>query len=177
MHFDPVRYGPEVHEILGLGENGQRLIPLVREAPFSAEATHILRTATAGGLFPRAAAPEAALSGLWLYFAGFDEAHEIAQGIDHADGSYWHAILHRQEPDPGNASYWYRQVGRHPVFPALRDAATDLGMQAGSEWNPFDFIHFCTKAMKAGFADEMLARRVQLAEWQLLFDHCARPVR
>ncbi len=27
----------------------------------------------------------------------------------------WHAILHRQEPDAGNAAYWFRQAGPHPV--------------------------------------------------------------
>ena len=46
---------------------------------------------------------------LWLY--GFlDESHSIAQGIDSAEGSYWHALMHRSEGDFSNSKYWYRRV-------------------------------------------------------------------
>ena len=59
------------------------------------------------GPFPRARVPEAALSGLYLYFSCWDEAHVIAQDLSSAEGSFWHGIVHRQEPDAENASYWF----------------------------------------------------------------------
>jgi hypothetical protein len=78
-------------------------------------------------LFAASRAPEAAMSGFYVYFSCFDEAHSIAQDIQTAEGSYWHAIVHRQEPDAGNAAYWFRRVGRHPIFPALARAAGRRG--------------------------------------------------
>ena len=134
-------------------------------------------------MFPAAAAPEAALAGLWLYFSCLDESHSVAQEIETADGSFWHGIMHRQEPDAGNSGYWFRRVGSHPVFPALREAAAEIlaskpstPMKLGSRWDPFAFIDFCEEArLKPGSGQERLALEIQRAEWQLLFDHCARP--
>ncbi|MBC8164254.1 MAG: hypothetical protein H7Y20_00105 [Bryobacteraceae bacterium] len=145
-----------------------------------------MRSASAAALFPQARAPEAAMSGLWLYFFCFDEAHDTANSIATAEGSFWHGILHRQEPDASNAGYWFRQVGKHPIFPRLvEEAQTILSeypafatFRLGSEWNPFEFINLCEKAAELpGSDEETAARRIQLAEWQLLFDYCARPPR
>jgi hypothetical protein len=79
--------------------------------------------------------------------------------------------MHRMEGDAYNAGYWFRRIGRHPVFPALARKAARLGYGDGGTWDPFAFIRFCEAA--PGTKDEDLARRVQLAEWQLLFDYCA----
>ncbi len=115
------------------------------------------------------------MAGLYLYFSCLDEAHTIAQGLATAEGAWWHAIMHRQEPDAGNSAYWFRQVGAHPVFPALRDAAAALGVDFGAVWDPFAFIELCERVRRApGSDDEQRAREVQRAEWQLLFDFCAR---
>ena len=115
------------------------------------------------------------LAGIWTYLSCFDEAHKLAQDIHHADGSYWHAILHRREPDAGNAGYWFRRVGTHPIFPELRLEAEKLGYAVGATWDPFAFIDFCENARaRPGSRDERTACAVTLAEWQLLFDHCAR---
>jgi len=98
------------------------------------------------------------------------------QDIATPEGSYWHAIVHRQEPDAGNSAYWFRQVGAHAIFPALRDAAAEIGIPVGPRWNPQAFIDLCERAGQSpGSELERQAREVQRAEWQLLFDYCARP--
>ncbi len=71
------------------------------------------------------------MAGLYLYFSCLDQAHSIAQNIATAEGSFWHGIMHRQEPDAGNASYWFSRVGRHPIFPALHREAAALGLTFG----------------------------------------------
>jgi hypothetical protein len=66
-------------------------------------------------------------------------------------------------------------VGKHPIFPALREEARYFRFDTGAEWNPFEFIEFCDAARgRPGSEEERIAMHVQLAEWQLLFDYCAR---
>jgi len=173
--FDPAVYGPQVAAILALEGNGQREMPLAGGICSSGEAR---RRIEAGGaeLFPGARAPEAALAGLMVYFSLMDEAHQVAQRVENQDNNFWHGIVHRREPDVGNASYWFRRVGAHPIFPVLREEAARLGVNFGEHWDPFAFIDWCERARpKAGSAEEQGAMAVQLAEWQLLFDYCARP--
>jgi hypothetical protein len=62
-------------------------------------------------------------AGLWLACDFLDESHAISQEIETASGSYWHGIMHRREPDPDNAKYWFRRVRQHPVFRPLAAAA------------------------------------------------------
>jgi hypothetical protein len=180
MIFDPDSYGPEVALFLSVA-GGVRPMPLVIEHCASEDARDLLRGTTAANLLPHAPAPQAALSGLWLYIDCFEESHGISQDIPSAEGSYWHGILHRREPDAGNAAYWLRRVGVHPVFRELHRAATAIvesggvDLRLGSDWNPFAFIDFCEAArQRRGSREEEVARYIQLAEWQLLFDYCAR---
>jgi hypothetical protein len=53
------------------------------------------------------------LIALWYDAKGdWDKAHEVAQSIHTARGSWVHAYLHRKEGDMSNASYWYARAGR-----------------------------------------------------------------
>jgi hypothetical protein len=176
-------YGPVVSRILAIDQHGGRLMPLLAGGCSSKEAGALLKKQKASDLFCGARDPEAALGGLWLYYSGFDECHEIVQEIAAAEGSFWHAIAHRQEPDAGNSAYWFRRVGLHPVFGELRDAAAEIGARfgkhgfdPGAKWDPFAFIEFCENArQRPGSEMERAAIEIQRAEWQLLFDYCARP--
>jgi hypothetical protein len=171
-----------VARILALDQDGNRLIPLVSGGMQPKEAHAALSKQKASDLFPGAPAPEAALAGLWVYFSCFDQGHKIAQDIETPEGSFWHAILHRQEPDPGNAAYWFRQAGAHPVFADLANAAAavvghypEAGFGVDGRWDPFAFIDFCEQARcMPGTPAERAALEIQRAEWQLLFDYCAR---
>ena len=123
----------------------------------------------------QAIVPETARAGLYLYFGFWNEAHEIAQEIPDADGSYWHGIVHRQEPDPGNAAYWVSRVGQHPIYPALAQRAAEIEPSLGGGWNPQAFIDYCEAARKKpGSETEKRALEIQRVEWRLLFDHSMR---
>ena len=182
MSFDSGRYGAEVASILALDADGARLMPLAAGRCSSEEARRALAATSATRLFGGSFAPFAAMSGLWLYFSCLDESHRLSQDVDSAEGSFWHGIMHRQEPDAGNAGYWFRRVGEHLTFPALSAAAHELlqyhngaTLRLKNKWDPFAFIDFCENARAhPGSPDEQLALAIQSAEWQLLFDHCAR---
>lgn len=107
-------------------------------------------------------------AGLWLAFGYWAQAHEVAQDLDTPEGSFWHAVLHRREPDPGNAKYWFRLVGSHPVLTALVAQAPALGYTFTT---PSAFVDFCETVRDTGTPAEEVARRVQALEWRLLFDH------
>jgi hypothetical protein len=169
MQFDSKAYGPEVAGIFALDGDGERLMPLVHEAGASDEVKAALAI-----LARRKLVSEAVLAGLYLYFSCWEEAHEIAQNISTPEGSYWHAIVHRQEPDAGNAGYWFQQVGVHPIFPALREQAAKIGVDFGPRWDPIAFIEMCERGRQQPGSDaERMAMEAQRAEWQLLFDYCA----
>lgn len=181
MDFDPGRYGPEVARILAMGDNGNRLTGLVCGPCVSEEARRTLAQHRAVDLFPARRDPEAAMAGLWLYFSCFEEAHHLVETPKTSDGEYWHGILHRQEPDPGNAAYWFRRVGRHPVCAGLAAEAKEILQRYPNaefrvgQWDPFAFVHFCERARRQPGSDqEQVAKEIQRAEWQLLFDYSAR---
>jgi hypothetical protein len=116
-------------------------------------------------------AARACLAGLWLYHDFLDESHAISQELDTKEGSFWHAIMHRREPDAGNSKYWWHRVGPHPVLDQLVKAAPGVGY---AYTTPQAFVDFCERVRGTRSADEDLAKRVQALEWQLLFDWCYR---
>lgn len=179
--FDPRAYGDEVAALLALAGDGQRPMAL-QCGPTTNETARRLLTAKRTALFAGARFPEAALSGLLLYFDCWDDSHKVAQNLQTVEGSYWHAIVHRREPDDWNSNYWFQRVPQHPVFPALREAAakaaqaSDAGWKPGVTWDAAAFIKLCAEGRrKPGSPAERLAVEIQRLEWQLLFDYCASP--
>jgi hypothetical protein len=125
-------------------------------------------------LFPQARDAGAALSGLLLMAGHWDRCHQIAQNISSREGSYWHAIAHRIEPDSWNAGYWFRRVGDHPIFVALQEQASKAGWRAQSHWDPHAFLVLCDEARTtADSGKQETARQIQRAECDLLFSWCA----
>jgi hypothetical protein len=119
------------------------------------------------------------LSALWLLHNFLDESHTLCQSIETSEGSYWHAIMHRREPDYSNSKYWFRRVGDHPLYkslgPAARMAAVGRDKMAIFEhdWDPYAFVDLCEWSSR-GNVDEMMCRLVAQEEWKLLFDYCYR---
>lgn len=63
---------------------------------------------------PAGISPE--LRALWHAKAGnWEAAHDIAQDLPGAAGSWIHGLLHAIEGDFGNSAYWYRRAGRTPI--------------------------------------------------------------
>ena len=100
------------------------------------------------------------LSALWLGAGDIHLSHSISQDLPSAEGSFLHGIMHRREGDFGNAKYWFRRVGAHPVFQQIAEL-TD-----GHYSDPFDFVDHCQRAWAEGQAD--LCMESQWAEWQAL---------
>ena len=96
-------------------------------------------------------------AGLHLLNDDIHNCHIIAQEHENSDGNYWHAILHRREPDYWNSKYWYRRVDNHPVIQQMKNE--EVG------WDPFNFVDQCEKFNKAQ------ERQIQLQEMTLLLNY------
>ncbi len=185
MTFDPQAYGPPLAELLrGAPQNS-----LGPGQPNSAVRAQ-LAALDSTQLFSKQPIADpsmarACLAGIWLRHDFLDQSHAISQDIETPTGSYWHGIMHRREPDYGNAKYWFRRVGRHPVFDALAVEAQSLegappqltaagSLQAGASWDPFQFVDLCQQAARDHGPLEALCQAVQQREWELLFDFCYR---
>lgn len=107
------------------------------------------------------------LAGFWLLAGNLERSHSFSQELPCRDGSFWHGIMHRREGDFGNAKYWFRKVGNHPVFEQLAD------LTGGTYEDPFDFVDACSSAVrKKGGGAYQSCMITQWAEWQALMVHC-----
>jgi hypothetical protein len=156
-------------------------LPLVRSEMREHPQLDSMARQSARELFPGARDPESAHSGLLLLLGGWQQAHETAQEIARREGSYWHAILHRMEPDISNAGYWFRRVGLHPIFKDLRNGAAEIVAQdpdvrwaIRDKWDPFGFLEFFEAASsKTSTVSHQAAAGIQSLEWRLLFEWCS----
>lgn len=174
----------------GLGDDDLAGAPaLVRERPKRSWLRPALEESAWAELLPRASrTSRLALAAALLQIHDFwDASHEAAQQADDLGervvSAYWHGIAHRREPDPGNASYWFRRVGRHPEFKTLAEAARPLLETYGTpklaerllprgSWDPFAFIGLCSEARR-GTPEEELARALQRMEMIALLEATA----
>lgn len=135
-------------------------------------------------LFPRALSPRGARAGLLLHHGQWEEAHRVAQDLETPEGSFWHGIIHRLEPDPANAAYWFRRTGRHAVFPSLRAAVREIEaryprcrLKMGRDWDPLGWIDFWESARRDKAAEDWrMAADIDRAEWGILYQYCVNPV-
>jgi hypothetical protein len=182
VRFDPAAYGP----VMG-GLISDHVPPLGPGTPNAAVRPRLqsltVDSAFAGQQVADQDAAQCCISALWLWHNFLDESHTISQEIDTIEGSYWHGIMHRREPDYGNAKYWFRRVPRHPIFEPLAKSIVLAGSELDGPaefladlkaWDPFRFVDLCEAIARGRSQCESLARDVARTEWELLFDHCYR---
>jgi hypothetical protein len=172
-----------------LGPEGSEGLPLVQGAPRHDWTAGALEERAWIELLPSTSRPVrlALAAGLLQVFDAWDASHQAAQQADdlgeRAFSAYWHGIAHRREPDSGNASYWFRRVGRHALFPTLGERARRIAtaegnpgvgdrLAPGDVWNPFAFIDFCAEGHPAGGVAP-LARKLQRLEMVVLLQATA----
>lgn len=116
-------------------------------------------------------------AGLLLLHDDLDGSHSQSQTIEGEEGhygDYWHAIMHRREPDYGNAKYWFRRVGRHsamrPLAKALREGGLglipepwDSRLSGSGGWDSMALVDLCEAAARNPALDAV-ARRIQRIE-------------
>lgn len=166
--------------------------PPVRSAPQWPALGPSLAEPALAGIFPRAPRPArlALAAGLLQVHDFWDESHHAAQEAEDRGernvAAYWHGVAHRREPDPGNAAYWFRRIGPHPVFAPLAAGASELledysdpapaaRLLRDGRWDPFAMIELCTSA-RSGTPAAALAGRLQRLELILLLDATLAPL-
>ena len=108
------------------------------------------------------------------------------------DATYVHALLHRQEGEFvgqegggmvgwDNAAFWFSQVGRHPLYPAVLEGAARLAkgnraakahvLRHGKGWKPRLFLELCQETQGTDSKLAQFCRAVMNLEWRLLLDH------
>lgn len=164
----------------GLGDAESAGPPLVRRSPPHPKLAGLATEAALAGLFPLAPRPArlALAAGLLQILDVWDASHTAAQESDdqgdRSTAAYWHLIAHRREPDPGNALYWARRIGRHPIHPSLAEAAAPLlvsdpalaaRLTPGGVWSAAAMIDLATQSRHA-----TIAHRLQRLEMVALLE-------
>jgi hypothetical protein len=183
--FTPADYGPVFAELL----ETDRCRPLDAGRPDKSMRAALERV-TLSSAFAHAKVADGdmancCLAGVWLLYDFLDESHSISQSVHTTSGSFWHGVMHRREGDYSNAKYWFNRVGSHEVFGELPSRVTHFAddpstkpladqLVSSGRFDPFAFVDACKSAHRTGGVEEAFCRRVQQAEWELLFAHCYR---
>lgn len=115
--------------------------------------------------------------GLWLLAGELHRSHDYSQQIDTPSGSFWHGIMHRREGDYGNAKYWFRRAGDHPVIEQLSayigsqiDLSTNPRLKTLTDAQRFGntLVDLCEQALPE---DVNTLQQICWWEWQFLFQY------
>jgi hypothetical protein len=175
--------------VQALAERGPA--PLVPSAPWQPKLSQLLLAGDPASLVggqggaSALSMARAVQSGLLLMNDDLDASHKLSQDLPDSTGSYWHGIMHRREPDYGNARYWFRRVGQHPVMPqwaALLSGqptpADATAARRALEAAPLDGLAMvgCCEAIHGQAAGPLRAwlEAVQWLEMQTLLTWCWR---
>jgi hypothetical protein len=167
------------------------LVPSARSArpDWLADSLQALAARSFGCAVKSQADAVALAAGLWQMNDFLDRSHELAQSVEgrgkNRAGDYWHAIMHRREPDYSNAKYWLRRVGPHGIHASLaRDAdsilstcnsvdaprwRTAITAKGRQKWDALAFVDFCEELADSHDVElSLAARQIQLIEMALL---------
>ena len=125
-------------------------------------------------------------SGLLLRADLNDESHTVSQDLKTREGSYWHGIMHRREPDYSNSKYWVRHVGAHPLFaeladrvpPGCSDEPIFSRLVVNRAWDPFAFVDLCASCGQGPHGDlRDQLEDLQAIEIDALLAYCSSAAR
>ena len=117
-------------------------------------------------LISRCPCPPEAKAGMYLLNGDWERAHTTSQGLDSPAAAYWHALVHRHEPNYANSKYWLRRVGSSPIHAKLLHALEETGKRSlaapNGTWDAIRFTDLYADRAHDGWTRHL--ERVEMAE-------------